>query len=248
MKKIIVGLVAVASAALLGATAVAATSGPAGGGGSGNDCAGYDPQVPAPGNFVATIDNRYFPLPVGRTLVYRGVKDGASLIDTVTVTDHTRSIMSITATQVSDVSTHHGSLLEKTKDWYAQDGQGNVWYLGEDTEAFLPNGKVDTSGSWLAGVNGAQPGIIMEGDPTVPDAYRQECRSGQAEDMAWVVSTGGSTTVPFGTVHRTLRTLEFSALEPAGVDQKIYGPGLGIVFEQTMAGGHEVSKLVRVSG
>src|SRR5262249_17450301 len=113
-----------------------------------------------PAHFVAVIDNLYFPLPVGRTLVYTGVKDGQTQTDTVTVTDQTKVILGITATVVSDIATHDGAVLEKTFDYYAQDDQGTVWYLGEDTTAFLPNGKTDTSGSFLAGVGGAQPGII----------------------------------------------------------------------------------------
>src|SRR2546425_9436712 len=106
----------------------------------------YEPVLD-PANFVAVIDNPYFPLPVGRTLVYEGIKDGQSQVDTVTVTDQTKVIEGITARMVSDVSTHDGTLLEKTFDWYAQDKQGNVWYLGEDTTAFLANGKTDTSRS-----------------------------------------------------------------------------------------------------
>jgi hypothetical protein len=97
-----------------------------------------------PAHFVAVIDNPYFPLPVGRTLVYTGVKDGQSQTDTVAVTDQKKVILGITATVVSDVATHDGNVLEKTFDYYAQDDQGNVWYLGEDTTAFLPNGKADT--------------------------------------------------------------------------------------------------------
>src|SRR5262245_4979117 len=117
-----------------------------------------------PASFVTVVDNPYFPLPVGRKLVYTGVKDGQTQTDTVTVTDQTKVILGITATVVSDIATHDGALLEKTFDYYAQDDQGNVWYLGEDTTAFLPNGKTDTSGSFTAGVDGAQPGIIMEAD------------------------------------------------------------------------------------
>ena len=103
-----------------------------------------------PAHFVAVIDNPYFPLPVGRTLVYTGVKDGQTQTDTVTVTNQKKVILGITATVVSDVATHNGTVLERTFDYYAQDDDGNVWYLGEDTTAFLPNGKTDTSGSFVA--------------------------------------------------------------------------------------------------
>src|SRR5262245_23008764 len=93
-----------------------------------------------PANFVTVINNPYFPLPVGRTLVYTGVKDGQTQIDTVTVTNQTKVILGITATVVSDVATHDGAPLEKTFDYYAQDKQGTVWYLGEDTTSFRANG------------------------------------------------------------------------------------------------------------
>jgi hypothetical protein len=201
-----------------------------------------------PANFVAVVDNPYFPLPVGRTLVYEGIKDGQTQVDTVTVTNQTKVIEGITATVVSDISTHDGALLEKTIDWYAQDKQGNVWYLGEDTTAFLANGKTDTSGSWLAGVRGAEPGIIMEANPQIPDAYRQEFLAGVAEDTAWVVGLGGTVTVPYGKVRNTLTTLEATRIEPGLYDQKIYAPGIGIVLEQSLTGPSESALLVSVTG
>src|SRR5262244_1131763 len=108
-------------------------------------CTSYSPVLD-PAHFVAVIDNPYFPLPVGRTLVYTGVKDGQSQTDTVIVTDQKKVILGIPATVVSDIATHNGTVLERTFDYYAQDDEGNVWYLGEDTTAFLPHGKTDTSG------------------------------------------------------------------------------------------------------
>jgi hypothetical protein len=199
-----------------------------------------------PAHFVDIIDNPYYPLPVGRTLIYRGVRDGVTQVDRVTVTARTKVILGITATVVRDVATHGTRTLEATTDWFAQDRDGNVWYLGEDTKAYDADGTVDTSGSWQAGVDGAQPGIIMEANPQIPDGYRQEFLRGEAEDTAWVIDRGRSLSVPYGTVHHVLRTLEFARIEPGVVDQKYYAPGLGIVLEQSLAGDKEVSKLVRV--
>jgi hypothetical protein len=201
-----------------------------------------------PNNFVAVIDNPYYPLPVGRTLVYSGIKDGDTQRDTVTVTNQTKVILSVTATVVSDVADHDGALLEKTSDWFAQDRQGNVWYLGEDTVAFLGHGKTDTSGSWEAGVDGAIPGIIMEANPQVPDAYRQEFLAGEAEDTAWVVDRGGTVKVPYGKIKDVLTTLEATRVEPGAYDEKVYGPGIGIVIEQALSGDVENAKLVSVTG
>lgn len=141
-----------------------------------------------------------------------------------------------------------GHLAEKTFDYYAQDDRGNVWYLGENTKELLAGSKVDTSGSWLAGKDGGKPGLIMEAEPRVPDAYRQECLSGEAEDVAWVVGRGGSKTVPAGTFHGVVRSLEFSPLEPAVVERKVYGRGAGVLSEHQLSGGHETLSLVRVTG
>lgn len=208
---------------------------------------GYEPVL-NPRDFVRVIDNPYYPLPVGRTLVYRGVRDGQTQTDRVHVTSGTKVLEGITATAVSDVARHNGKLLEKTTDWFAQDKQGNVWYLGEDTAAYLPNGQIDRSGSWQAGVRDGEPGIIMLAHPQIPDAYRQEFLRGQAEDTAWIVNKGGSVRVPFGVVHHILTSLEFTRLEPGVIDQKIYAPGIGIVRELSQKGPLEVARLVSVRG
>jgi hypothetical protein len=240
-------LVAPALAAVAGGMAVLWASSASSAPSNASACGTSYAPVLDPANFVTVIDNPYFPLPVGRTLVYTGVKDGQTQTDTVTVTDQTKVILGITATIVSDIATHDGAVLEKTFDFYAQDEQGNVWYLGEDTTHFLSNGKTDTSGSFLAGVDGAQPGIIMEANPQIPDAYRQECYAGQAEDTAWVVATSGSVTVPYGKVRNVLTTLESTRLEPGAYDEKVYGPGIGIVSERSLTGPIEFAQLVSVS-
>jgi hypothetical protein len=206
----------------------------------------YEPVL-NPADFAHSITNPYFPLPVGRTLIYRGIRDGVTQIDTVHVTSQTRVLEGITATAVSDVATHKGKLLEKTTDWYAQDKRGNVWYLGERTVAFS-HGHVDHSGSWLAGVHDGEPGIVMKANPQIPDAYRQEFLAGQAEDTAWIVNRGGSIKLPFKVVHYVVTSLEFTVLEPMVIDKKIYAPGLGIVKEQAVHGPQEVATLVSVHG
>jgi hypothetical protein len=111
-------------------------------------CAAYDPRIPSAVHFSKTIENPYFPLPVGRTFVYRGVENGKKELDRMVVTHRTKKIAGITATVVSDnVYEPPPKLLEKTFDYYAQDDKGKVWYLGEDTKEFLGGGIVDTSGS-----------------------------------------------------------------------------------------------------
>jgi hypothetical protein len=229
---------AIVGALVAAAVAYTAQAGVSSGGGR---CAAYHPQIPSPSHFSKTIDNPYFPLPVGKSFLYRGVENGKKEVDRMHITRRTKVITGITATVVSDnVYEPPPKLLEKTFDYYAQDDAGNVWYLGENTREFLRHGKVDTAGSWLSGRDGAKPGLIMKADPQVPDAYRQECLSGEAEDLAWVVARGGS--------KHALRTLEFSPLEPAIVERKVYAPHVGIISEHQLSGGHEKLSLVRVTG
>ena len=209
---------------------------------------GYEPILTA-SNFVSVINNRYFPLPVGRVWVYKGVKDSQTQIDTVRVLAQTKLVAEgIRARVVSDVATHGSKLLEKTFDWYAQDKQGSVWYLGEDTTAYLPSGKLDKSGSWEAGVDDAEPGLVMEAGPRVPDAYRQEYLAGQAEDTAWIVGGVNSLTVPYGTVRHVLTSLEATRIEPGLYDKKVYAAGVGIVLERAVTGPTEIAQLVSMKG
>jgi hypothetical protein len=201
-----------------------------------------------PANFVTVIDNPYFPLPVGRKLVYTGIKEGQSQTDTVTVTDQRKVILGISATVVKDVATHDGTVLEKTFRLLRAGQAGQRVVSGRRHDRVPAQREGDTSGSFQAGVDGAQPGIIMRASPQIPDAYRQECYAGEAEDTAWVVATTGSVRVPYGNVRNVLTTLEATQIEPGAYDQKVYGPGIGIVSEQSLTGPNEVAQLVSVTG
>jgi hypothetical protein len=202
--------------------------------------------VPAfdPNGFVTAVTNPYYPLTPGMTWVYQGVRDGVSQRDEVVVTNRTKLVNGVTAVVVTDVASHDGTLLEKTEDWFAQDRQGNVWYLGEDTATYSDGKLESTEGSWTAGVGGAQPGIIMPAHPVVTSSYRQEYLSGHAEDTSWVVQDGQTVHVPYGTLTGAIRTLEFTQLEPDVIDTKYYAPGIGIVKEVSVTGPHELAELV----
>ena len=103
---------------------------------------GGEPVGLDPGQFTTRIDNRWWPMTPGSRWVYRET-DGEGSVQRiqVTVTDKTKTINGIQARVVHDVVTEDGQLVENTYDWYAQDDQGNIWYLGEDTKEY-ENGKV----------------------------------------------------------------------------------------------------------
>src|SRR3954463_5402010 len=208
----------------------------------------YSPKID-PSNFVTTVDNPYWPLKPGTTFHFQGVRGTTPQTDNETVTDQTKNILGIPATVVRDVVSEHGKAVERTLDYYAQDRQGNVWYMGEDSFETNKQGKmVRASDSWLSGVKGGQPGIIMPGNPKPGDAYRQEYYPpGQALDEARVLSLHGTTTVPYQGKHTGLLvTSERSPLEPQ-TEEKYYAPGLGEVMEKVVKGHHEAFHLVGVT-
>ncbi len=205
--------------------------------------AAYQPHID-PANFVTVVDNPYFPLVPGTTfkLVEKLGKHVSE--NTITVTPDTKVVMGVTCVVVRDKVVEKDVVKEDTFDWYAQDKQGNVWYFGEDTKEFKDKGQVSTEGSWEAGINGCQPGIIMMGSPAPGAPYRQEYGKGIAEDMGQIVAINDAVKVPYGAFTGCVRTKEWSLLEP-GTERKWYAKGVGVV--RTESTEHEVAELVSVT-
>ena len=215
------------------------------------------PPLPPPTDFASRIDNPWLPLPPGLVLTYHGIKDGHQAIDVVTVTHRTKLIAGIRATVIHDRLyewTGHGAgrrkyLAERTTDWYAQDKQGNVWYLGENTATLAPNGHViSTEGTWKAGVDRAHAGIFMPAHPTVGTGGYQEFYPGHAEDRYRVLRVNAPVSTPAASSRHALLTEETTALEPGVVDHKYYIRGIGDVIERTIKGGNEHFTLVAITG
>ena len=208
---------------------------------------GGEPVELDPDAFTIRIDNGYWPMRPGSRWVYRETHaDGPVQRVVVKVTNRTKLIANgIRARVVRDTVTEKGKLVEDTFDWYAQDRRGNVWYLGEDTKEY-ENGKVvSTSGSWEAGVNGAQPGVIMPGRPRAGLQYRQEYLKGEAEDSARVLSLDDQAEVPAGHFTRVLLTKDWNRLEPKVLEYKLYARGVGLVLALDVSGGSGREELLR---
>jgi hypothetical protein len=189
------------------------------------------------------LDHPYWPMAPGNRWVYRETDaDGTEQQVEVTVTGDTKEILGIPATVVHDLVTEDGQTVEDTFDWYAQDASGNLWYLGEDTKEYENGEVVSTEGSWEAGVDGAQAGIILPADPQAGMAYRQEYYAGQAEDAAEILTLDAHVDVPFGTFDNVLKTRDFTPLDPDIEEHKFYARGVGPVEVRQTRGGssHEV--------
>ncbi len=203
----------------------------------------YRPEID-PGHFVDAIDNPYLPLAVGSRWVYEGDSDGETEQVEVVVTDERRDILGIGAVVVRDTVRIDGEVVEDTFDWFAQDRDGNVWYLGEDSHEIEDGRVLNAEGSWEAGVDGALPGIVMPARPSVGDAFRQEFAAGEAEDMGEVLGVGEVRDIGLGRYDDVVVTRDWTPLEPEVVEEKWYAAGVGKIYETHTAGGSGTVELV----
>ena len=201
----------------------------------------YRPDID-PGAFSSVISNSYMPLVPGTIFRYEG---GGERTETV-VTERTHEVMGVPAVVVRDRVFEGSTLVEDTEDWYAQDAAGNVWYFGENTAECQGGRIASRHGAWEAGVDGAQPGVVMLADPQVGEYYRQEFLKGQAEDVARVLSLGRTMRNQGTTYRDVVVTEEFTALEPAVLEHKLYAPSVGLIQERTIKGGSGIVHLIDV--
>lgn len=217
-------------------------------------------------NFTAplAIDNPYMPLPPGMRVVFSEVSVDECVIDEVEVTsdsknDFTGTYAGLTARVVldrawldADCDGGRDLLLEDTIDWFAQDDDGNVWYVGEETTAFEYDEEgnllgTSTEGSWEAGADGAIAGLIMLAEPSPGDFYQQEFREGIAEDAAKVIGVDRQVSTGLGTFDGCLITKEWSPLSLGSIEHKYYCPdAAGLVLVREFHGKTTIVEAVEI--
>ena len=210
------------------------------------DTISYNPVI-NPADFVPQVDNKYLTLTPGKKFVFeKKTGEGVERIEVI-VSKETRQVMGVTTTVVWDRVWLNDQLIEDTKDWYAQDKEGNVWYFGEEVDNYEDGKLKDHQGAWEAGVDGALPGIIMKADPQVGDSYKQEYYKGQAEDMADIVALDQKVSVPYGKFEDCLQTRDWSQIDKSVNEFKYYCPEVGFVVLEKTIDGSERLELLRVS-
>ena len=205
----------------------------------------YNPIISS-SDFSTVVNNKYFTLTPRTKFVYKGeTKEGLEKIE-VYFTEETRKVMGVDTVVVWDRVWLDGNLIEDTKDWYAQDKKGNVWYFGEESKEIVLGEVISTDGSWESGIDNAKPGIIMKANSKIGDVYRQEYYKGEAEDMGEIISLNETISVPFGNFKNCLKTKDSSRLELGSDEYKYYCPEIGnVVLELVIKDGEQV-KLVSV--
>jgi hypothetical protein len=231
------------------ASSAPASASPTGGAAEGSALpVGSEPVTLNPADFTAKITNPYLPLKAGTRWTYRET-DGKGGVEKVVIVATTRTkklANGITARVVRDTVTEKGKMVEDTFDWFAQDKQGNVWYLGENTAEFT-NGKISSrAGSFEAGKNGAQPGIAMPANPQPGMEYRQEYLKGEAEDNGAVLGIKDLAQVPAGRYRGAVLTRDTSTIEPTVEELKLFAKGVGQVLSVHVSGGAGREELLKV--
>jgi len=174
----------------------------------------YNPEV-KPEDFSTVITaNPYFMLPIGRKFVLEAeMEDGLERTE-IMIPGWTRMVMGVETLVYWDRVYLDGELIEDTRDYVAQHANGDVWYFGENVDNYEDGKLADHEGAWLAGDDGAKPGIWVKADAKVGDKYRQEYRAGEAEDAAEVAALGERVQTPFGAFDDCIKTFEWSPLSP----------------------------------
>ena len=188
-------------------------------------------------SFVATIDNQYLPMPVGRRLILTGDDDGEQVRLEVDVLDKTRPVGGVITRAVAETEYQNGELFERTTNYFAQTSQGTVCYFGEDVEFFENGEVVNTNGSWLAeGPN--KPGIQMPTNPSINTQFYQEFAPGIAEDKSAIQALNGTSDTPFRSFDGVLTALDWNPLEGQSIDDgetKQYANGVGLIRDDKLA-------------
>lgn len=192
------------------------------------------------------IDNTYLPLVPGTILTYEvETEDGIETIITEVLAT-TRTVNGVACVIFRDQVFLEGVLIEDTQDWFAQDDDGNVWYMGEEVINYEYDDdgaliETNNDGAWEAGVDGALPGVLMWAEPVLGSSYYQEYYEDEAEDMGMVVAMGVEVELEDGSIYENcLQILDWNPLEPETLEYKYYAPDVGLVKEEVLGGDETV--------
>lgn len=186
--------------------------------------------------------NPYFSLVPGDELRLEGEDDGEVEVVRIRVLNGTRTIKLLTEDgELLRVKTRvveerewvDDELVEVSRNFFARCKETNdIFYFGENVDIYEDGQIVSHDGAWLAGKNGALPGVIMPGRFLVGSRYYQEIAPGVALDRAENKIMGMEVDVPAGSFEDCVEIIETSPLdEPGHESRKVYCEGIGLVID-----------------
>jgi hypothetical protein len=190
--------------------------------------------------------NPFFVMRPGRQLVLEGEEDGTEIraevtmlrqIETIEFTTPRGAHVVVHARVMEEREFEDGEIVEVSRNWIARCVEtSDVFYFGEEVDNYEDGELVDHHGEWRAGVDGAQPGILMPGRFLVGSRYYQEIAPGEAEDRAEHTRMGLGVAVPAGNFAGCVEVAETNPLSdsPEEVDIKRYCPWVGLVQDEEL--------------
>lgn len=125
-----------------------------------------------------------------------------------------------------------GELAEVSRNFFARCRQTNdIFYFGEDVDIYEEGEIVSHDGAWRVGEGDALPGVIMPGTFLLGARYFQEIAPDVALDQAENDDMDLDVEVPAGDFERCVLVVETTPLEPGDESEKMYCPGVGLVFD-----------------
>jgi len=205
-----------------------------------------------PSDFSAPtiIDNEWSPMLPGTQMTLVGVADDAPHSVVSTVTDLTKVINGVRTVVILETDLSEGEVVESELAFKAQDDDGNVWNLGEYPEEYEDGEFAGAPSTWIAGVEDAEAGLLMQGEPRVGTGYYLQgwVPSIDFLDCARVLNTGQQACVPSSCYDNVLVTDEWSPLEPSeGHQRKSYASGVGNIAIGATGSSGEVLELVEIA-
>jgi len=182
------------------------------------------------------VTNPFFPLASLRSTVLEGEEEDPETGEKfqtrveLTVLPDTTTVAGVEVTVAEVKEYEDGELVEATLDYYAQDPEGTVYYLGERVDVYEDGTLIGHEGSWLAGEGANKPGVYMPAHPEADQVFEQERAPGVAEDRSTVLAVEQSIVTPAGALSGCLQVEDFAPIE-GGTGEKYYCPGVGIAGE-----------------
>jgi hypothetical protein len=223
------------------------------GAGASNDtpsCGRFAEFDPSDFSDATNIDNEWSPMVPGTRMILEGVADDAPHSVVSTVTDLTKVINGVRTVVILETDLSDGEVVESELAFKAQDDDGNVWNLGEYPEEYEDGEFVGAPSTWIAGVEDAEAGLLIQGEPRVGTGYILQGWAPSIDflDCARVLNTGQQICVPLNCYEDVLVTDEWSPLEPSELHQrKSYASGVGNIAIGATGSSGEVLELVEIA-
>jgi len=181
------------------------------------------------------VNNYFLPLKPGCYLLLEGEDDGEEVVLFISILPKVKKVAGVVCAVMREMEWKDGELVEISWNYLAICRKcGDIFYFGEDVDIYEDGEVVSHSGAWRAGVDGAQPGLLMPGRPLNGARYYQEVAPAVALDRAEHLDDKATIDTPAGTFENCQLVGETTPLEPGDLSIKAYARGVGMIQDDVL--------------